>query len=259
MIVGRQNAGRTIAYSKPLRVPRARPARRRRRAWTHGLEIDRPALACLVIVPIARRYSRRLSVSAAILAGGRSRRMGRDKAWLDLGDGVPLVRRVADALEQVADEIVVVANDERYASLGLPRVPDRYGEKGAFGGIATAVAATRGELVCVGACDMPWPSPDVYRLLLRLADGHDVAIPRIGDDLETMHAVYRRTCLPAMERALARGDMRVISFFPDVRVREVRGDDLRRADPDLRSFTNLNTPEELERARQEFARRARPA
>ena len=195
------------------------------------------------------------TVSAAILAGGKSWRMGRDKAWLDLGDGVPLVRRVANALAEVADELVVVTGDPRYAELSYPLVPDRYGEKGAFGGIATAVAATRGELVCVAACDMPWPSPEVYRLLLRLADGYDVAIPRIDGEYETMHAVYRRTCLPAIERALARGEMRVISFFPYVRVRNVSADEVRPLDPDLRSFANLNTPEELELARAEFAAR----
>jgi len=189
-----------------------------------------------------------VNVSAAILAGGKSRRMGRDKAWLDLGDGVPLVRRVADALANVASEIVVVATDQRFAALGFPVVPDRYGEKGAFGGIATAVAATGGELVCVAACDMPWPSPAVYQLLLRLVDGYDVAIPKVAEELETMHAVYRRTCLPAMERALARGDMRVISFFAEVRVREVSADEIRAVDPRLVAFENLNTPEDLERA-----------
>lgn len=183
--------------------------------------------------------------------------MGRDKAWLDLGDGVPLVRRVADALAAVAEEVIVVANDERFAALGLPLFPDRYGEKGAFGGIATAVAATRGELVCVAACDMPWPSAEVYRLLLGLADAQDVVIPRPAEEYETMHAVYRRTCLPAMERALARGEMRVISFFGDVRVRAVGAEELRRSDPELRAFTNVNTPEELERARSE-ARRGAP-
>jgi len=189
-----------------------------------------------------------MSVSAAILAGGKSRRMGRDKAWLDLGNGVPLVRRVASALALVATEVVVVASDPRFAALGLPVVPDRYGEKGAFGGIATAVSATTGELVCVAACDMPWPSPAVYELLLRVIDGYDVAIPRVAEELETMHAVYRRSCLPAMERALARGEMRVISFFSEVRVREVSAHELRAVDPELTAFENLNTPEDLQRA-----------
>jgi molybdopterin-guanine dinucleotide biosynthesis protein A len=190
-----------------------------------------------------------VSVSAAILAGGKSRRMGRDKAWLDLGDGVPLVRRVADALARVADEIVVVANDERYASLGYPVVPDRYGEKGAFGGIATAVAAAGGELVCVAACDMPWPSPEVYRLLLGLVEGYDAAVPQLAGEYEPLHAVYRKTCLPAMEAALRRGEMRIISFFPAVRVCAVGEDELRAVNPTLRAFTNLNTPAELAHAR----------
>ena len=192
-------------------------------------------------------------ISAAILAGGKSRRMGRDKAWLDLGDGVPLVQRVVAALQRVADEIIVVSADERFAAIGYPVVPDRYGENGAFGAIGTAIAATRGDLVCVAACDMPWPSPEVYRLLLRLADGADVVVPRIADEFETMHAVYRRSCLPAIERALARGNMRVISFFPEVRVREVGAAEIRVVDPELRSFTNLNTPEDLDRARADAA------
>ncbi len=190
-----------------------------------------------------------MTVTGAILAGGKSRRMGQDKAWLDLGDGVPLVRRVAAALARVADDLIVVANDPRYIELGHPVVPDRYGATGAFGGIATAVSAARGELVCVAACDMPFPSPDVYALLLRLVEEYDVAIPRIEGEYETMHAVYRRTCLPAMERALARQELRVVSFFPDVKVRDVSAEEIRAVDPELRSFTNLNTPEELERAR----------
>lgn len=190
-----------------------------------------------------------LNVTGAILAGGKSRRMGRDKAWLDLGDGVPLVRRVAEALRQVSDELIVVANDPRYGELGYPVVPDRYGETGALGGIATAVAAANGELVCVAACDMPYPSADVFHLLVRLADRYDVAVPLVEGEYETMHAVYRKGCLPAIEAALGRGGRRVISFFGEVRVREVSAAEVRAVDPALRSFINLNTPEEFERAR----------
>jgi molybdopterin-guanine dinucleotide biosynthesis protein A len=190
-----------------------------------------------------------MTVTGAVLAGGKSRRMGRDKAWLDLGDGVPLVRRVAETLRSIADEVIVVANDARYVELGVRVVADRYGEKGAFGGIATAVWAAEGEVVCIAACDMPFPSADVYRLLLGLVEGHDVAIPKIGGEYETMHAVYRKSCLSAMEAALARGEMRVISFFGDVAVRVVGEPELRPVDPELRSFTNLNTPEDVERIR----------
>lgn len=190
-----------------------------------------------------------MSLSAAIMAGGKSRRMGRDKAWLDLGDGRPIVRRVIDVLREVADEVFLVANDERYRTLGLRVVPDRFPEGGVLGGIATGVGAAEHERVLVAACDMPFLSAGVFRLLAQRADGADVVIPKVGDELETLHALYTKACLGAMDRALASGRMRVISFFDDVRVREVGPDELRAVDPELRSFTNLNTPEELEAAR----------
>jgi len=171
--------------------------------------------------------------------------MGRDKAWLDVGDGVPIVRRVAEVLASVADEVFVVANDERFATLGLRVVPDRFPEGGVLGGIATGVGAAAHERVLVAACDMPFLRAEVFRLLAERAEGADVVIPRVGEDLEALHALYTRACLPAMERALASGKMRVISFFDEVRVRVIEEPELRTVDPALRSFTNVNTPEEL--------------
>ncbi len=175
--------------------------------------------------------------------------MGRDKAWLDLGDGRPIVRRVVDVLASVADEVFVVANDDRYRSLGLRVVADRWPDGGALGGIGTAIGAARQGHVLVAACDMPFLSAAVFRLLLARADGADAVVPRIGDEHETMHALYTKACLPPIERALAAGRMRVISFYPDVRVREIGEAELRAVDPELRTFTNVNTPEEFETAK----------
>lgn len=190
-----------------------------------------------------------MSVSAAVMAGGKSRRMGQDKAWLDLGDGRPIVRRVVDVLREVADEVFIVANDERFASLGLRVVPDRYPDGGVLGGIATGVAAAAHDRVLVAACDMPFLSPAVFRLLVARSGGAEAVIPVVGADQEALHALYTKACLPAMERALASGRRRVISFFGDVRLRVVEEAELRAVDPELRSFTNLNTPEELAAAR----------
>lgn len=191
---------------------------------------------------------RSTGVSAAVMAGGKSRRMGRDKAWLDLGDGRPIVRRVIEVLREVADEVFVVANDERYRSLGLRIVPDRFPEGGALGGIATGVGAATYDRVLVAACDMPFLRPGVFRLLVERSEGHDAVVPRIGGEFETLHALYTKACLAPMERALAAGKMRVISFFGDVRVLALDEDELKAVDPDLRSFTNVNTPEELRAA-----------
>jgi molybdopterin-guanine dinucleotide biosynthesis protein A len=195
-------------------------------------------------------------VSAAVMAGGRSRRMGRDKAWLEV-EGRPIIARVVAVLREVADEVLVVANDPRYAELGLRVVPDRFPEGGALGGIATGVGASAHDRVLVAACDMPYLRADVWRVLLERADGADAVVPRIGGEYETLHALYTKACLAPMERALGAGRLRVISFFGDVRVREVGEDELRALDPDLRSFTNLNTPEELAAADPAGGRRRR--
>ncbi len=185
-----------------------------------------------------------VSVSAAIVAGGRSRRMGRDKAWIAF-DGRPLVARVADVLGSVADEVLVVANDARFETLGLRVVPDRYPSGGALGGIATGVGAATSDVVLVAACDMPFLRPDMWRLLLDRSGDADVVIPRVGAEYETLHALYTTACLRPMERALEGGRLRVVSFFDDVRLRTIEEDELRMVDPELRCFTNVNTPEEL--------------
>ena len=170
--------------------------------------------------------------------------MGQDKAWILL-EGRPIVQRVIDVLREVADEVFIVANDERYAELGLRVVPDRFPDGGALGGIATGVGAAQHERVLVAACDMPFLRADLWRLLLERADGADAVVPRSGGEYETLHALYTKACLPFMERALSSGRMRVVSFFADVRIAEVGDVELRAVDPELRAFTNVNTPEEL--------------
>lgn len=185
-----------------------------------------------------------MSVSAAIMAGGKSRRMGQDKAWIEL-DGEPLIKRVAAVLAEVADEVIIVANDPRYESLGLKVVRDRYPQGGALGGIATGVGAATHDTVLVAACDMPFLSADVWRVLLGHAGEADVVIPRVADEYETLHALYGKACLPHMARAVAENRLRVISFFDAVTVKAIEEPELRAVDPTLRAFTNVNTPEEL--------------
>ncbi|HEV2010630.1 MAG TPA: molybdenum cofactor guanylyltransferase [Candidatus Limnocylindria bacterium] len=185
-----------------------------------------------------------MSVSAAIMAGGKSKRMGQDKAWIEL-DGEPLIKRVADVLAEVADEVIVVANDPKYESLGLRVVRDHWPQGGALGGIATGVGAATHEAVLVAACDMPFLSADVWRVLLAHAGEADVVIPRIGGEYETLHALYTKACVPHMARALGENRLRVIAFFDAVKVQAVEEPELRAVDPNLRAFTNVNTPEEL--------------
>ena len=189
------------------------------------------------------------AVSAAVMAGGKSRRMGVDKAWLDVGDGRPIIQCVIDVLREVADDVLIVANDERYAALGPPVVPDRWPDGGALGGIGTGIGAATHDRVLVVACDMPFLRATVLRHLVEQADGVDAVVPRIAGEHETLHALYTKACLAPIERALAAGKMRVISFFDEVRIRALDEHDLRALDPDLRCFTNVNTLQELAAAR----------
>ena len=202
-------------------------------------------------------------LSAAILAGGQSRRMGVDKALLRLTPGGPtLVERVVAAVGAVADETFLVANDDRLAPLGLRTLPDAFPGAGALGGIYSAVAGAAHEHCLVVACDMPFLSVPLLRLLAARPRDYDVLAPFLpveprgenrqggaGGVYETLHAIYGRGALPAMREQLAAGRFKIIGFFPRVRVRAVPADELRRADPALRSFFNANTPARLAEAR----------
>ena len=185
------------------------------------------------------------AVSAAVMAGGLSRRMGRDKAWLDLGDGRPLIRRVVDVVSLVADDVLIVANDDRYRALGPRVVPDRYPGSGALGGIATGLSAAAHDHVIVVACDMPSLRPEALRLLIEGSEGYDVVVPLVRGEPHPLHALYTKACLPAIETAVAEGRLRVADALAELRVRTIEEAEMRVVDPDLVSVTNLNTPEDL--------------
>jgi molybdopterin-guanine dinucleotide biosynthesis protein A len=203
--------------------------------------------------------SDRPPLSAAVLAGGLSTRMGTDKALLPLRPGdPPLGALVVQRLRAVAGDVFVVTPDRPgYDALGARLVPDAYPGAAALGGIATALeAATHGHCLVV-ACDLPFLNPRLLRWLADQPRDYDVLIPRLpgesrqgrGAVFQTLHAVYGKGCLPAIRRRLAEADLRVVGFFDEVLVREVTVDEVRSLDPELRSFFNANTPEAAAEAR----------
>jgi len=187
-----------------------------------------------------------MTITGLILAGGASSRMGRNKALLEL-EGRKLVERVLSALEPLTDEILIVSNQpEPYRFLERPIIPDIQPGYGPLMGLYSGLKAARGDLALLVAVDMPFLSSDFLRHLISLAPGYDVVIPHAHERLHPLCAVYRReTCLPAIEGAIARGQRRLISFHPEVRVRQVDEAELRSISPDLRDLINVNTPEEL--------------
>ncbi len=194
-----------------------------------------------------------ISFSVMVLAGGRSSRMGRDKAFLPLG-GRPLVEHVLDRVARLSDDVFLVVHQaEPFRHLPVRLVEDLPGPRGALTGLVSGLREARHEWALAVACDMPFLNPALIRHMASLAPGHDVVIPQAGEFLEPLHAFYRRTCLGPMEDLLRRGEQKVIAFFPQVRVRVVDEKDLEAVDPERLSFWNVNTPEEWERALQLYA------
>jgi molybdenum cofactor guanylyltransferase len=191
-----------------------------------------------------------LARSGLIFAGGRATRLGGvNKALLEVG-GASIVSRILDALRPLVDEHVVLANDAVLAA-GLTDarlVYDPQPHAGVLPALAAGLAAARGDICLAVACDMPFVSSALFSYLLEIQQREDVdvVIPRTASYLEPMHAVYRRAVVrDAIRAALARGEQRMISYFPSVRVREVSEAEWQPLCPDGRAFFNVNTPDDL--------------
>jgi len=191
-------------------------------------------------------------LSIVIQAGGQSSRMGEDKA-LKPFIGQPLVQRVIDRVSPIADELIVTTNRPTdYSFLDLRLVSDLIPDRGALGGLYTAIASATHPLVAVVACDMPFASPRLIEGMTNLMVQHeaDVVIARSDGGYEPIHAVYRReTCLPAIVSAINENKWKVISWFPQVKVYELTAAELNSFNPDGLAFWNVNTPEEFAEAK----------
>jgi molybdenum cofactor guanylyltransferase len=190
-----------------------------------------------------------VKVTGVVQAGGKSTRLGgQPKALIQLG-GRSIVERVVAALTPVVDDLLVVTNTpELYAFLGLPMVADVYPDHGSLGGIYSGLRAA-GEIAFTVACDMPFLHPEIVRLVVARAGEGDVVIPRVGEQLETMHAAYGKACLPPIEERLRAGRLKIVGFFDSVRVVEIGEAEVARFRDPAVAFMNVNTPDELERAR----------
>jgi molybdopterin-guanine dinucleotide biosynthesis protein A len=186
-------------------------------------------------------------ICAVILAGGQSRRMGFNKALLDLG-GQPLIRVLVDRIRPVTNRILISSNDcASYRFLNFPVVSDFYRGHGPLAGFHAAMLQQVSSLYIVLACDLPNLRASLLRNLILFAEGFDAAIPRTRDGLaHPLCAVYRRTCLPSVENALLRGANKVIETFlvDKLSIRWVGPEEGQFKDSDL---ANINTPEDLRR------------
>jgi molybdopterin-guanine dinucleotide biosynthesis protein A len=186
-------------------------------------------------------------LSVAILAGGKSKRMGQDKALMSFL-GRPLILRIIERLQSLSDELfVMTTRPADYAFLGIPIYSDLGTGQGALGGLYSSLLTATKPFVAVTGCDMPFANPSLfeYEHDLMISTGADVVIPSTSVGLEPLHAVYRReTCLPVLQAELEAGERQIIAWFPKVKVHILPLEVTARYDQNHLTFCNLNTPEE---------------
>jgi molybdenum cofactor guanylyltransferase len=200
-----------------------------------------------------------MPLSAAVLAGGMSSRMGVDKAMLSIrADDPPMAAVVIDRVRAVARDVMLIAsNRPEYEQFEARLIPDRFPGSAALGGIATALTNAEHEHCLVVACDMPFLNVELLHWMASQPRDYDVLIPHLAGEsrqgpgfvYQTLHAIYSKACLPEIERRLAERNRQVIGFFDNVRVKPLAEVQIRKIDPNLRSFFNANSPETVEQAR----------
>jgi molybdopterin-guanine dinucleotide biosynthesis protein A len=218
-------------------------------SWQHrekGARLSQSSIALIFAHNLA--YFLKMAndeICAVILAGGKSSRMGFNKALLNV-DGQPLIRVLIDRLLPLTSQILISSNDAvSFEFLNLPIIPDYYREQGPLAGLHAAMTRHVRQLYVVIACDLPNLKQSLLRHLISVIEGFDAAIPRSHDGLaHPLCALYRRTCLPQIEDSLQRGANTVIETFLNnsLRIRWVDPGEGRFKDTDL---ANLNTPEDL--------------
>lgn len=188
-------------------------------------------------------------LSVAVLAGGQSRRLGQDKAFVEVG-GRPLIVRVLDVVLPMSDDVLIVADDAaKFRHLPGRVVADVYPGMAALGGIYSGLSAARHEQALVVACDMPFLNEGLLRYMIDLARQHEVVIPAWNGYIEPLHAIYHKHCLASMQRLIEAKKLQIAQALCDVPVRYVSAEEIARFDPQRLSFFNINKPEDLDQAR----------
>jgi len=189
--------------------------------------------------------SRFRGITGIILAGGKSSRFGKNKALVEI-EGTPLIERVIRVMGFLFPRLILVTNSpHEYAYLELPMHEDLIKGLGPLGGIYTGLEAISEEAGFVVACDMPFLNRDLARHMVKVRADFDAVVPRVDWKIESLHTLYTKRCLPTIKGLIDSQEYQVIKFFDKIRVRFVDEDEIRAFDPQLKSFFNVNIPQDL--------------
>ena len=194
-----------------------------------------------------------LPVTGVVLAGGKSRRMGKNKALMQLGDD-SLIGHVIRCMQNVTDELLLITNSPtEYTHLGVPMHGDILPGAGALGGIYTGLTHASHDTVLCVACDSPFLNPNLLTYLVSILEEYDAVMPYTYRNeaqitLQTLCAAYSKRCLPIIELMLGESEMRVHALQERAHIKSVLPEVWQKFDSEGMSFFNINTPEDFERA-----------
>jgi molybdopterin-guanine dinucleotide biosynthesis protein A len=191
-------------------------------------------------------------MTSIVLAGGKSSRLGRSKALQLIGDR-SLIQWVIDRLAIISTEIIIAtAHGEEIpcsSDVTVRTVADIHPGKGPLAGIHSGLIASSNSRAIVVSCDIPFVSVSLLEYMARICSKFDVVVPKIGTKTEPLCAVYSKNCLAPIGELLMHNELKIIRLFPMVRVRYIEEGEIDRFDPDHLSFFNVNSQDDLDRAR----------
>jgi molybdopterin-guanine dinucleotide biosynthesis protein A len=185
------------------------------------------------------------SITAVILAGGKSSRMGQNKALLSI-EGKTLIEKIGEMLSKIFSKIVLsTASQNAYPQLRLPEVVDRYPETGPLGGITSVLESGLPEIFCVG-CDMPFLNQNLIEYQCSITHCCDAVIPVWDNHPQVLHGLYKKGLLTAFHSGLNEEQYKITDWLEEVEVCYILEDEIRRYDPAGLSFRNINTPDDYQ-------------
>ena len=186
-------------------------------------------------------------MTGIILVGGKSRRMGQDKAFMSVG-GKQVFQRILDVFKTLFDEIMIVTNKEgRFSGYGYPEIVDLIPDSGPMGGIYTGLSYAKSDNIFVASCDLPFIHPSPVKTIITEASDYDIVVPEIGGRLHPLHAAYSKRCMPLILKRLESKEFNITRFINEpheLSVKKIQMSELAQEETWEKSVYNMNTPEE---------------
>ena len=184
-------------------------------------------------------------MTGIILSGGKSLRMGENKAFIEI-EGVPIIQRIYTLFKELFHEVIIVTNQiELFKKFDSKIYSDLLPNKGALGGLYTGLFFSNFHYSFCVACDMPFLNKPLVQYLIKRIGDEDVIVPRTKDGLQPLHAIYSKNCLDPIKEIIEQGKFKIIDIYHQVQVNIIEEADFISLDPFRESFINVNTPKEL--------------